>query len=70
MSKEYSDIWGGEEHAQKPKFRDCPFFSEKNCTQHFAWFDTVLSYLASGENIIKLASKNSVKLGEKSTSNF
>ena len=30
----------------------------------------VLSYLACGEKIIKLAYKNSVKLGEKSTSDF
>ena len=30
----------------------------------------IISYLACGEKIIKLASKNSVKLGKKSTGNF
>ena len=30
----------------------------------------ILSYLACGEKMIRLASKNSAKLGEKSTSNF
>ena len=33
------------------------------------YFD-LLSYLACGEKIIRLASKNSVKLGEKSASDF
>ena len=54
---------GGGEHAQKPKFQ-----WKNNCIWHFArFYFSRLSYLAYGEKIIKLASKNSVKLGEKST---
>ena len=58
------------------------FFSEKkkNAIRHFAWFKfsrllisfyfEILSYLACGEKTIRLASKNSVNLGEKSASEF
>ena len=42
--------------------------------QFFASFTSfhfeILSYLACGEKIIRLASKNSVKLDQKSTSDF
>ena len=59
------------------------FFSvkkKKNAIRHFAWFKflrllisfyfEILSYLACGEKTIRLASKNSVNLGEKSASEF
>ena len=36
----------------------------------FSFYFEILSYLACGEKIIRLASKNSVKLGKKSTSDF
>ena len=36
----------------------------------FSFYFEILSYLACGEKIIRLASKNSVKLCEKSASNF
>ena len=35
-----------------------------------SFYFKILSYLACGKNIIKLASKNSVKLGKKLTSDF
>ena len=35
-----------------------------------SFYFEILSYLACGEKIIKLASKNSVKLDEKSASDF
>ena len=35
-----------------------------------SFYFEIVSYPACGERIIKLASKNSVKLGDKSTSNF
>ena len=35
-----------------------------------SFYFEILSYLACGEKIIRLASKNSVKLGEKSASDF
>ena len=35
-----------------------------------SFYFEILSYLARGEKIIRLASKNSVKLGKKSTSDF
>ena len=57
MSKEYSDVWfllG--EHAPKPKF--------ENVKKETAYGTSC------GEKIIKFASKNSVKLDEKSTSDF
>ena len=51
---------------------DCRFFSEKkNFIRHFArFYFEILSYLAYGEKIIRLASKNSVKLDEKSASDY
>ena len=71
---------GGGVHAQKPKFGDSRFFSEKKlhkalCSVQFlasfiSFYFEILSYLACGEKRIRLASKNSVKLGEKSTSDF
>ena len=35
-----------------------------------SFYFEILSYLACGEKVIKLASKNSVKLDEKSASDF
>ena len=35
-----------------------------------SFYFEILSYLACGERTIRLASENSVKLGEKSTSDF
>ena len=77
MSKQYSDVCcflGGGEHAQQPKF------GEKKFIRHFGRFNFsrlslafILKYyaisVACGETI-RIASKNSVKLGEKSNSDF
>ena len=70
----------GGEHAEKPKFGDSRFFSEKKLhkvlrsVQFLASFTSfyfeILSYLACGEKIIRLAFKNSVKLDQKSASDF
>ena len=74
----YSDVYflwrrgGGGKHAQKPKFGD---FSAKKkllkalrSVQFLASFTSfyfeILTYLACGEEIIRLAFKNTVKLGE------
>ena len=68
------------EHAQKPKFGDSHFFSEKKLHKALrsvqflvsvtSFYFEILSYLACGEKIIRLASKNSVKLDQKSASDF
>ena len=69
------------EHGQKPKFGDGCFFSGKKklhkalCLVQFlasfiSFYFEIVSYLACGEKIIRLASKNSVKLNEKSASDF
>ena len=65
---------------QKPESGDSSFFSEKKnfealrSVQFLAsftyFYSEILSYLACGEKIIRLASKNSVKLDEKSASDF
>ena len=89
MSKQYSDVccfllffggggWG--EHAQKPKFGDSRFLSEKKphkalrsiqfLASFISFYFEILSYLACGVKKIRLASKSSVKLNEKSTSDF
>ena len=66
---------GEGEHAQKPKFRDfssvkkilhMAFRSVQFLASFITFYFEILSYLAFGEKIIKLASKNSVKLGQKS----
>ena len=64
-------FWGGE-HAQKPKFRTVHtvFYSVQFLASFISFYFEILSYFACGEKIIRLASKNSVKLGEKSTSDF
>ena len=71
---------GGGEDALKPKFGDFRFLSEKKmhtalqsvqCLVSFiSFYFEILSYLACGKNIIELASKNSVKLEEKSAGDF
>ena len=50
---------------------------EKNCIRHLVFLASfisfhfeILTYLACGEKIIRLASKNSVKFGGKPTSDF
>ena len=84
MSEQYLDVWDffsfvRREHAQKPKFGE--IFSVKKklhkvlrSVQFLASFTSfyfeIPSYLACGEKIIRLASKNSVKLDEKSASDF
>ena len=47
-------------HAQKPKF----------LASFISFYFGILSYLACGKKIIRLAYKNSVKLDEKSASDF
>ena len=83
MSEQYLEVWVffvREEQAQKPKFGDSRFFSEKKLhkalrsvqflVSFISFYFKKLSYLACGEKIIRLASKNSVKLDEKSASDF
>ena len=60
---------GGGEHAQKPKIGDSvkkKLHKALRSVQFLASFTSfyfeILSYLACGEKIIRLASKNSVKL--------
>ena len=82
MSEHYLAVWGffffflQGEHAQRPKF-----FSKKKKLHKalrsiqfhksfISFYFEILSYLACGEKIIRLASKNSVKLSEKSVSDF
>ena len=65
---------GGGEHAQKPKKPEKKLHTTFGSVQFLASFISfyfeILSYLACGEKIIKLASKNIVKLGRKSATNF
>ena len=66
-------------HAQKPKF-GVVFSVKKKLHKALRWvqfvasftsfYFEILSYLACGEKIIRLASKNSVKLDEESASDF
>ena len=74
----FISLWGGGEHAKKPKLGD--FQGKKKLhkalrsVQFLASFISfhfeILSYLSCGEKIIRLASKDSVKLDEKSASDF
>ena len=65
---------GGGGHAQKPKFGDKKLHKALRSVQFLASFISfyfeILSNLACGEKTIRLASKNSVKLDEKSASDF
>ena len=81
MSEHYLAVWVffsfflHGEHAQKPKsgvkkklhkaLRSVQFHES-----FISFYFEILSYLACGEKIIRLASKNSVKLSEKSVSDF
>ena len=60
------------EHAQKPKFGELhkALRSVQFLASFTSFYFEILSYLACGEKIIRLASKNSVKLDEKSASDF
>ena len=84
MSQQYLDVClafslcgkGGGEHAQKPKLGDVKeklhkaLRSVQFLASFISFYFEILSYLACGEKIISLASKNSVKLDEKSASDF
>ena len=77
MPKQYcSDVWGlfgggGGEHAQKPvKKLLKALCSVQFLASFISFYFEILCYLALDEKIIRLASKNSVKLGEKSVSDF
>ena len=73
----YLGFFSGGEHAQKPKFREK---SEKKIhkalrsvqllASFISFYFEILSYLACGEKIIRLAPKSSVKFGEKLASDF
>ena len=70
----------GGDHAQKPKFGDSRFSVKKNLHKALrsvqflvsftSFYFEILSYLACEEKIIRLASKNSVKLDQKSACDF
>ena len=80
MSEQYLAVWVfflfflQGEHAQKPKFGEKKLHKALRSVQFLASFISfyfeILCYLACGEKIIRLASKNSVKLNEKSASDF
>ena len=55
---------------QKPKFGEKKNFKANFLASFISFYFEILSYLACGEKIIRLASKNSVKLGKKSASDF
>ena len=69
-------IFVGGEHAQKPKFSVIKKLHKAYCSVQFlasfiSFYFEILSYLACGEKIIRLASKNTVKsVDEKSASDF
>ena len=68
--------WG--EHAQKPKFGEISVKKKLHkalrsiqfLASFISFYFEILSYLACGVKKIRLASKSSVKLNEKSTSDF
>ena len=79
MSEQYLEVGGF--FVRGSMRRSQNFFSEKkNFIRYFrlvqflasfiSFYFEILSYLACGEKIIRLASKNSVKLDEKSASDF
>ena len=78
MSEQYSEVCFGffctGEHAQKPKCEKKKLHKALRSVQFLASFISfyfeILSYLAYGEKIIRLTSKISVKLDEKSASDF
>ena len=80
MSKEYSDVWllflevGREGAFAEAKIGDvkknCILRSVQFLVSFITFYFEILSYLACGGKITKLAYKNSVKLGEKSASDF
>ena len=85
MSKEFLDlflcvcVWGGgggegmrrsQHFVSVKKKLHTAFRSVQFLASFISFYFEILSYLACGENIIKLASKNSMKLADKSTSNF
>ena len=71
MSSEYSDLLcfggqlGGGGGGLHTALRSVRFL-----TSFISFYFEILSYLTCGEKIIELVSQNSVKLGEKSTSDF
>ena len=62
------------EHAQRPKFGKKKLYkalcSVQFLTSFISFYFEILSHLECDEKIIRPASKNSVKLGEKSVSDF
>ena len=62
-------IWRGVAFSVKKKLHKA-LRSVQFLASFISFYFEILSYLACGEKIIRLASKNSVKLGEKSTSDF
>ena len=60
---------GGGEHAQKPNFHKI-LRSVQFLASFTSFYFEILSYLACGEKIIRLASKTSVKLDQKSARDF
>ena len=74
----YLFLWGGggkgmrrsQHFVSVKKKLNTAFRSVQFLASFISFYFEILSYLACGENIIKLASKNSVKLADKSTSNF
>ena len=75
IRRSLGDFWDGlgGKHAQKPKFGE-KIHKALRLVQFLASFISfcfeILSYFACREKVIRLASKNSVKLGEKSANDF
>ena len=84
MSEQYLDVWDFFSYCAEGACAEAKiwrnFFSEKKLhkalrsvqflASFISFYFEILSYLACGEKIIRLASKNSVKLDEKSASDF
>ena len=75
FSSNFKSVLFGGEHAQKRVFGvkkelHKALLSVRFLAYFISFYFEILSYLSCGEKIIRLASKNRVQLGEKSTSDF
>ena len=77
MSQQYLDVCfyclfvrGGGGGMRRSQNLECALRSVQFLASFISFNFEILSYLACGEKIIRIASKNSVKLAEKSASDF
>ena len=62
MSKQYLDVWGGWGVGGGESMRRSQNLEVQFLVSFISFYFEILSYLACGEKIIRLASKTSVKL--------